>query len=855
VLVALAMASIAEGQLPSAKLQVVFPAGGRQGATVEVSLAGADLDEADRLLFSHPDISAAPKTSDPAPFQKGPQPVANRFVVTIKPTVPPGIYEVRALGRFGVSNPRAFAVGDLEERVETEPNNSPAEAGEAAAESTVNGTVGGDTDIDCFKFTAPAGRRFLIECAARCLDSLLDPTLIVLSNDGEEIDRSRPGVAREPVLDFTAPADGQYVVRVQDALYRGGPQYVYRLTISSRPHLDFLFPPAAPAGAKVELAVFGRNLPGGQPAPGLAIDDRPLEKLQVTFPMPEAPGAAGVGPPAESRESGMDGVEYRLAGPGAPPTLSNPLRVSFASAPVVLETEPNDEPARAQKLTPPCEVAGQFHPRYDQDWMTFDAKKGEVWWIEVFSQRLGLPTDPYLLVQEVTRNEKGEEQVKELKATDDLGGNIGGAGFNTGTDDPAFRLEVPADGAYRVLVRDLYSGSRGDPRFVYRLAIHPPKPDFRLVAVPRFLVDDPNQSPPILGSALLRKGGTAVLEVLALRRDGFDGEIQLAAEGLPPGVSSAGARIGPGQSRAALVLVAAEYAPEWAGSIAIAGKARIGAGEVVHRAAAGALAWPGQDNVRAPRARSTTAITLAVSRSESAPFLVEAGPGRALESPAGSALEVPVKVARRGEFKGAIAIVALNLPPNVEAKPLTINGDAAEGKLELNIKKEAPLGAFTFFLHAKSEVSYSRNPEAAKAAEERKAALEAMAADLGAAARRAAEARTAAEKSVAGALAAVVKAEEARGKAVAGLEAGAEAVKAAALELKAASERIKAEADAVAVEAEGKAKAAAEALAAASKQAADAAAAAKPANVSLPAASTAVEIRIVPPPPPPEKKP
>ena len=70
-------------------------------------------------------------------------------------------------------------------------------------------------------------------------------------------------------------------------------------------------------------------------------------------------------------------------------------------------------------MTLPCEYVGQFYPQTDRDWITFDAKKGEALWMEVFSQRLGLPTDPYLLVQQVTKNDKGEEQVKDIQGVDD----------------------------------------------------------------------------------------------------------------------------------------------------------------------------------------------------------------------------------------------------------------------------------------------------------------------------------------------------------------------------------------------------------------------------------------------------
>ena len=47
-------------QLPTARLDTVFPQGLRAGTETEVTIAGADLDGVDRLLFSDPGLSAVP---------------------------------------------------------------------------------------------------------------------------------------------------------------------------------------------------------------------------------------------------------------------------------------------------------------------------------------------------------------------------------------------------------------------------------------------------------------------------------------------------------------------------------------------------------------------------------------------------------------------------------------------------------------------------------------------------------------------------------------------------------------------------------------------------------------------------
>src|SRR5262245_354763 len=107
-LLTLLLASPAFAQLPSTRLASIFPPGSKAGETVEVVIAGADLDDVAELHFSHPGITAKPKLAVPGPFDKGPQAVANTFVVAAAANVPVGSYEARAIGRYGISNPRVF---------------------------------------------------------------------------------------------------------------------------------------------------------------------------------------------------------------------------------------------------------------------------------------------------------------------------------------------------------------------------------------------------------------------------------------------------------------------------------------------------------------------------------------------------------------------------------------------------------------------------------------------------------------------------------------------------------------------------------------------------------------------------
>src|SRR5262249_27998160 len=161
-----------------------------------------------------------------------------------------------------------------------------------------------------------------------------------------------------------------------DQLYRGSDEYFYRLTISLGPHIDFIFPPSGPAGTTAEYTIFGRNLPGGKTATDMIIDGKPLERLAVSIDVPSGDPSSRLDTGSLIRPSDamLDGFDYRLETSNG---LSNPFLLTFATAPLISEQEPNDKPAQAQKIEVPCEVAGQFFPANDVDWMVFSAKKGE----------------------------------------------------------------------------------------------------------------------------------------------------------------------------------------------------------------------------------------------------------------------------------------------------------------------------------------------------------------------------------------------------------------------------------------------------------------------------------------------
>jgi len=200
---------------------------------------------------------------------------------------------------------------------------------------------------------------------------------------------------------------------------------------------------------------------------------------------------------------------------------------------------------------------------------------------------------------------------------------------------------------------------------MYRLVIRREQPDFRLLAIPAQLrPGDPNpQQAAVIGGVVLQRGGSAVLEVRADRRDGFAGEIELSAEGLPPGVTCPGALLGGSGETVWLVFMASDQAALLVGNHHIAGKAKIGDRDVTRYARGGTCVWGTANRQQTPPVfRATRDLCLSVTDKFTAPVSVQAGDGQVVERPLGATFEVPVKVVRRGAFQGDVTLVAVAQP-------------------------------------------------------------------------------------------------------------------------------------------------------------------------------------------------
>jgi hypothetical protein len=679
----------AGNQWPAPKLSSIFPLGGKAGTTVEVGVTGVDLDQPEALWFSHPGIKGAPSeppsAADKEPEPKKTDPPAKgggkkgmkkdsspntKISVTIDKDVPPGLYDVRLVNGKGISNPRVFVVGAGNDIAEKEPNNDVEQAQKVELGTTVNGVVSAPTDVDYFQVAAKKGQRVLLHVAGASIDSRITPELRVFDASNRQLGYVRALPYEDALLDFTAPADGDYLLRLNQFTYTAGTaDFFYRLNVFAGPWIDAVFPPVMEAGKTTTVTLYGRGLPGGQPDPSAIQDGKVLDKLSLAVNAPAESGKLDVLGNIAPYQGTLSGFEYRLGG-------SNPKFVAFAQAPVAIENDDNDTAEKAQRVQVPGEIAGRIDKIRDRDWFAFEAKKGDVFVIDALSQRLGAPTDLYYKLMNVAKKQ-------EITLQDDSAEILNPRGYFTAHRDPqSFRFAVPEDGTYQLLVGSHSADAVAGPAHVYRIRIAPEKPDFQLVVLPAedYRADSCN----------IGRGGVASFLVIVHRLEGFKGDIALSVEGLPPGVACPPQVLSTTTKQGHLAIMAGDDAPEkWQGVVKLVGSSTVAGQKVVREARPASVTW-GSANPQnnAPTVtRHDRALVLAIRNK--APLSVTPAKDKVAVL-VGSKVEIPYKLKRidpefkgnfqvqtvQGELPAGIAVTNLTFAPGKDEQTMTVTTQA-----------------------------------------------------------------------------------------------------------------------------------------------------------------------------------
>ena len=340
--------------------------------------------------------------------------------VKISADAPAGDRYVLLRTAQGVTTPLRFVIGSLSEIVEAEVEGEPVPV-PVAAPVTINGRIFPHEDVDVWAVTLKKGQTLTAIVDAERIGSPLQAKLDIRDPAGKPV-ADAVAAGRDPRARVTAAADGVYQVHITDARSDGGPAFVYRLTLTTGPVVDRVFPLGGRRGSSVELAIVGAGVP-----------------TRATIKVP-----TDAGPTAQAAVGD-----------------SLPFALDADDLPEVRETDTPD-PVRGNFLPGPAVGNGRIASPGEIDRWGFSAHKGDVLELDLRAARLGSQLLGVLTVADTAG--------KELARSEAGAGNA---------VDPSVRFTAPADGLFFAAVQDRFR-TRGGPDFAYRLRLTRPESGFDL---------------------------------------------------------------------------------------------------------------------------------------------------------------------------------------------------------------------------------------------------------------------------------------------------------------------------------------------------------------------------------------
>ncbi|HUQ93910.1 MAG TPA: hypothetical protein VM120_19685 [Bryobacteraceae bacterium] len=402
------------------------------------------------------------------------------FLVEIQPGAPVGLYPVRIESPNGISNILLFSLGSYPEMREMEKNDTMETAQPLKAlPITINGTFRAG-DRDFFKVYGKGGEHRIFEVEARRMGSAIDPALNIYDSNGK------------------------LLIRIEDTP-----------TLGVDCRLDFTFPQEGNYYVEVHDARFSDQAAN-------------FYRLKMGF----YSYADAVFPLGWTRDKPID-VELSGGNLTAPvkakPThgmVSLPNSEGTLPIPFVLSDSPETlEPAGAGPhiLKPGTVMNGRLLKPGEIDKYRLAVKPGETYMIDLGARGLGTSRLDALLTIYDSKGEKldsaGDQPPKQAVNATFVAGD-----FST---DPFLLLKAPP-GVTEVIVAVEDLNQDGGPAYAYRLSARQQQPGFELTLATPFVN--------------IPAGGSNIVTVNVERR-GFNGDVFLKVENLPPGIEAAGGSV------------------------------------------------------------------------------------------------------------------------------------------------------------------------------------------------------------------------------------------------------------------------------------------------------------------------
>ena len=515
--------------LPSPSISRVDPLGGQRGTQVELEILGNDLSNVSEVEFDSQDIVWATTKYASAGKLRG--------IVAIDSQAALGPHLFRVKTADGYSTTAMFSVGQFPDLRESEPNEVLGQAQEIAdLPAEVQGVLEGAEDVDIFKVAGQADDRLAIELRSIEHGSAVEAKMFLLDRRGQRLrfNDDRDDYLETPFIEHRFERSGTHYIKIDQ--YRGprgfnfGKNSSYTLRVSALPTIAYAAPLGAAVGSSSKLSLHGSGLGTVEGVYVTAL--RAAEYARMTYPytMPihfrADPAKAAMVARIEATvvRVAEDVVEAELAVPAdAEPGLWRVWASStrgIVDGPTIelsaLQEFQESNAARADWREGGYVINGVLESPGERDIYAIHGVAGTTLHFWTLATQLGVPhLDPVLTIRDSTG--------KRLAENDDV---VAGQGTLLGNPDSSLYYTPDRDDVFFVEIKD--RTSRGGPSYRYRLKVRSERPSFQLFTTPE--------------NFAVARGGEGEVKVHLVREAGFEGEVSIWLEGMPPGVSAPEAR-------------------------------------------------------------------------------------------------------------------------------------------------------------------------------------------------------------------------------------------------------------------------------------------------------------------------
>ena len=443
--------------------------------------------------------------------------------ISIAESAPLGSRELRLMTPDAMSNPIWFQIGRWPEFYETEPNDpQPDPAIGSTLPAVINGQIY-PGDVDRFSVHAQQGTKLVVRADVRKLMPYLADAV--------------PGWFQAVLV--LSDADGRELVYSDSFHFRQDPVLYYEVpedgeyVVSIRDSIyrgreDFVY--RLTLG---EIPYIASSYPLGAPhnqETTVQLEGWNLPETELTVR------------PTRARRN----VTQSFPLPDVDdPSVGVSLYVDRSTE--HFDQEPNNTREGAQEIPEFAVINGRIDEPGDVDVYRFEGSGRLA--VRVMARRAGSPVDSVLTVW--------DEEGRQIAYNDDLEDRS--QALLTHHADSSLTVTLPKSGAYYVQIAD--AQNNGGSAFVYRMYVTVPQPDFELRVTPSTVIARPGTINPIT--------------VYALRSDGFEEDIQLALVDPPSGFVLDGATIPGGVDKLQCTLTVPPQARELPTQLEIEGQATV----------------------------------------------------------------------------------------------------------------------------------------------------------------------------------------------------------------------------------------------------------------------------------------